>query len=215
MNPADQWLAINAKYFPTEQVQYIRQRIEALPEAQVQLLYTLSFQDPTMMLVISLFGGYLGIDRFILGHVGLGVGKLLTVGGCGIWTIVDFPYHGCYSSSKCSKTLFSYRLMKIYFTRLWAYHQRFFRLYLLLLVAIYGIYLLHLPTPLSLILKPFGIKSWSAGLTRASVRLFHLDWQGAWDYNPLIYPLVIYIFAYVFLFPIFSDKNVNRKAPGK
>ena len=69
MNPADQWLAINAKYFPTEQVQYIRQRIEALPEAQVQLLYTLSFQDPTMMLVISLFGGSLGIDRFILGHV--------------------------------------------------------------------------------------------------------------------------------------------------
>ena len=105
MNPADQWLAINAKYFPTEQVQYIRQRIEALPEAQVQyirqriealpeaqvqLLYTLSFQDPTMMLVISLFGGSLGIDRFILGHVGLGVGKLLTVGGCGIWTIVDW-----------------------------------------------------------------------------------------------------------------------------
>ena len=94
--------------------------------------------------------------------------------------------------------------MKTYFTRLWAYHQRFFRLYLLLLVAIYGI-----------ILKPFGIKSWSAGLTRASVRLFHLDWQGAWDYNPLIYPLVIYIFAYVFLFPIFSDKNVNTKVPGK
>lgn len=105
--------------------------------------------------------------------------------------------------------------MKNYFARLWAYHQRFFRLYLLLLVAIYGIYLLHLPTPLSLILKPFGITSWSAGLTRASVRLFHLDWQGAWDYNPLIYPLVIYIFAYVFLFPIFSDKNVNTKVPGK
>ena len=46
MNPADQWLAINAKYFPAEQVQYIRQRIEALPEAQVQLLYTLSFPRP-------------------------------------------------------------------------------------------------------------------------------------------------------------------------
>ena len=105
--------------------------------------------------------------------------------------------------------------MKIYFTRLWAYHQRFFRLYLLLFVAIYGIYLLHLPTPLSLILKPFGIKSWSAGLTRASVRLLHLDWQGAWDYNPLIYPLVIYIFTYIFLFPILSDKKVNTKVLGK
>ena len=33
MNPVDQWITINAKYFPTEQVQYIRQRLEALPES--------------------------------------------------------------------------------------------------------------------------------------------------------------------------------------
>ena len=86
MNLVDQWLAINAKYFPTEQVHYIRQRLEALPEQQLSLLYS----DPTMMLVISLFGGSLGIDRFMLGQVGLGIGKLLTCGGCGIWSIVDW-----------------------------------------------------------------------------------------------------------------------------
>ena len=90
MNPVDQWLAINAKYFPTEQVQYIRQRLESLHEQQLSMLYSISFQDPPMMLVISLFGGSLAIDRFILGQVGLGVGKLLTCGGCGIWTIVDW-----------------------------------------------------------------------------------------------------------------------------
>ena len=77
MNPVDQWLAINVKYFPTEQVQYIRQRLETLPEQQLSMLYSISFQDPTMMLIISLFGGSLGIDRFMLGQVGLGTWMLL------------------------------------------------------------------------------------------------------------------------------------------
>ena len=29
------------------------------------------------------------MDRFYLGYTGLGVAKLLTVGGCGIWAIID------------------------------------------------------------------------------------------------------------------------------
>ncbi len=29
------------------------------------------------------------MDRFIMGHVGLGILKLLTAGGCGIWYIID------------------------------------------------------------------------------------------------------------------------------
>lgn len=41
------------------------------------------------MLIISFLGGALGIDRFILGDTGIGVGKLLTGGGCGIWALVD------------------------------------------------------------------------------------------------------------------------------
>ena len=37
---------------------------------------------------VGLLGG-LGIDRFYLGYTGLGVAKLLTLGGCGIWALID------------------------------------------------------------------------------------------------------------------------------
>lgn len=49
-----------------------------------------SDKDWLTALLISFFLGGLGIDRFYLGHTGLGVVKLLTLGGCGIWALIDF-----------------------------------------------------------------------------------------------------------------------------
>ena len=39
--------------------------------------------------LLSFFVGIFGIDRFYLGHTGLGVLKLITFGGCGIWALID------------------------------------------------------------------------------------------------------------------------------
>ena len=36
------------------------------------------------------FLGIFGIHRFYTGHTGVGVAQLLTLGGCGIWALIDF-----------------------------------------------------------------------------------------------------------------------------
>ncbi len=42
-----------------------------------------------LALVMSIVFGSLGVDRFIMGHVGLGILKLFTFGGFGVWWLVD------------------------------------------------------------------------------------------------------------------------------
>ncbi len=40
-------------------------------------------------LLLSIFVGEFGVDRFYMGHIGTGILKLVTFGGCGIWWLID------------------------------------------------------------------------------------------------------------------------------
>jgi TM2 domain-containing membrane protein YozV len=46
-------------------------------------------RDWLTALLLSIFLGGLGVYRFYLGRNGIGVAKLLTFGGCGVWHLVD------------------------------------------------------------------------------------------------------------------------------
>ena len=46
-------------------------------------------KDWTVLLILSILLGGLGVDRFYAGSIGLGILKLLTAGGCGIWWLID------------------------------------------------------------------------------------------------------------------------------
>lgn len=80
----------NSKYFESHQVSSVRDGLMKLDDSRFIVIQSLNLKDPTMMLIISLLAGNLGIDRFMLGQTGMGVGKLLTCGGLGIWAIVDW-----------------------------------------------------------------------------------------------------------------------------
>ena len=82
------FLATHAKFFTPAQLTDLRNRITELDDSI--LMYTSQLKDPTTSLILSIFTGGFGIDRFYIGDTGLGIGKPLTGGGCGIWSIIDW-----------------------------------------------------------------------------------------------------------------------------
>jgi len=46
-------------------------------------------KDWLTALLLSIFLGFLGVHRFYTGHNGVGVVQLITMGGCGIWSLID------------------------------------------------------------------------------------------------------------------------------
>ena len=86
----DLYLTTNSKYFEPTAIPIIRQKMESASDETLLTLQATELKDPTTVLLISIFLGTLGIDRFMIGDTGIGILKLLTGGLCGILTIIDW-----------------------------------------------------------------------------------------------------------------------------
>ena len=86
----DMFIMTNQKFFPAEKIMYLKDKLRTMDEEKFLLISTIDFKDPTTILLVSIFLGSLGIDRFMIGDTGMGILKLLTLGVCGILTIVDW-----------------------------------------------------------------------------------------------------------------------------
>ena len=89
-NKIDMYIMMNSKYFPQDKIQFLREKIENMDDDRFMMLSVMELKEPTTMLIVSIFLGVYGIDRFMLGDTGMGILKLLTGGLCGILTIIDW-----------------------------------------------------------------------------------------------------------------------------
>lgn len=104
----DMYVMTNQKYFPAEKIMYLKEKLAAMDESKFTMVSTVELKDPTTILLVSIFLGTLGIDRFMLGDTGMGILKLLTGGCCGILTIIDW-----FTVSKKTKELNFNNLMTV------------------------------------------------------------------------------------------------------
>ena len=82
-------LATYGKYFPETSLPQVREIFEHIDDSQAAALSCTQFKDPITSIILSILLGQFGADRFYLEQIGIGIAKLLTCGGLGVWTLID------------------------------------------------------------------------------------------------------------------------------
>ena len=100
----EQLMALYGNKFPVANFSEVNKKFDAL-DYNTTCVYLAQMKDPTLALILSVLVGGYGVDRIYLGDVGLGILKLLTCGGLGIWWIIDLFYITDLTKEKNYETL--------------------------------------------------------------------------------------------------------------
>ncbi len=86
----EQLIAAYGERIPISYISSFRDMLQSttMSYSEVQVVL-MQMKDPIISLVLSIVVGYLGVDRFYVGDIGLGVIKLITCGGLYVWWLVD------------------------------------------------------------------------------------------------------------------------------
>ena len=80
------FLACNADKFEPAALVSIKEQLERMSDDQIVALASVNYTDPTLILVIAIL---LGWERLFLNDIALGILKILTCYGFGIWWLID------------------------------------------------------------------------------------------------------------------------------
>jgi hypothetical protein len=82
----DMFIGLNAENFTPQGLMIIKEKLEKMDDEKLIFLQGIEFQKPSTIYLIAIL---LGWERFWLDDVGLGIVKLATCYGCGVWWLVD------------------------------------------------------------------------------------------------------------------------------
>lgn len=89
------FILTHSRFLPKDKIEKIKVRLMKLNVSSIMSLNSLDFTDPKFITLLSVFFGALGVDRFMIGHIGKGILKVLFNFGIVtsiigvIWDIVD------------------------------------------------------------------------------------------------------------------------------
>jgi TM2 domain-containing membrane protein YozV len=90
MNSKERFIIQFGRYFKAHTIDLVVDSLNKRSDENAIVGISASLRNPDTIQIVSVFLGALGVDRFMLGDIGIGILKLLTGGVFGILTIIDW-----------------------------------------------------------------------------------------------------------------------------